>query len=191
MAVESVTIMQTSPYPDEYIAHRIGLMPFSPDDQKAETASVRMDVRNSGRALAKEFSGDAKPLTPNMIVATLPEECFIQLTCKLGIGCGKKHQRYNHVAAARVSRRSEGMDMSLDECWCRDTKPGTVCEDCAGTKHTNPHAPINHILSFETFGDKAPEEILRQALLVTRMKLNRIAIALKASPNWKDAPPST
>ena len=185
LALKTVNILQTSPFPDEYIAHRIALMPFRAEDPNAKTANVHLDVRTPGRVLAKQINGQAVVLTPNLVVTTLPNDCFIQMTGTLDIGTGKNHQRYNHVSCARVSRRSDGMDLMLEECWCRDTAPGKICKDCAGTKCSNPNAVVNHILHFETFGTKSPGEVLRQAILITQKKLNRIAVQLKASRHWR------
>lgn len=185
LALKSVEIIQTSPFPDEYIAHRVGLMPFRPKEPNARTAEVRLEVRTPGRVLANQFEGSAEAMTPNLVVATLPEDCFIKMSGKFDIGIGKDHQRYNHVSCGRVSRRSDGMDRRVDECWCRDTAPGKVCADCAGIKSSNPNAAVHHMLHFETFGVKDPDEILREAILITRAKLDRIAVQLKASRHWR------
>jgi len=185
LALKSVRIFQTSPFPDEYIAHRVGLMPFRPKDPNARTAEVRLDLQTPGRVLAKQFEGDAEAMTPNLVVATLPVGCFIQMSGTFDVRSGKDHQRYNHVSCARVSRRSDGMDLRVDECWCRDTAPGKVCVDCAGTKCSNPHAAVHHVLHFETFGAKTPDEVLREAILITRAKLDRIATQLKENRHWR------
>lgn len=183
LALARVQILQTSPFPDEYIAHRVALMPFAPVDPAAASAAVQLDVRRPGRVLAHQIQGGARALTPNFVVATLPSDCSIRMSGELDVGFGKDHQRYNHVACARVSRRSEGMPLRTDECWCQDTAPGSVCPDCAGTKCADPSARVNHVLYFETFGVNAPEEVLRQAILITRAKLCRIATQLGASKN--------
>lgn len=183
LALHELCIMQTSPFPDEYIAHRLALMPFKPQDPRAATASVHLDVSAPGRVLAHQIEGEAAAMTPRAIVATLPECSFLRFTGKLELGCGKTHQRYNHVAAARVARRSRGMSLELEECWCRDTPPGDKCSDCAGTKCADPSAPIDHVMSFETFGDRSPVESFRLALLITRAKLERVSQLLKTGGN--------
>jgi hypothetical protein len=189
LALKTVNIIQTSPFPDEYIAHRIGLMPFRPKDINATAAEMRLEVRTPGRVLARHIEGSVEALTPNQVVTTLPRECFIKLHGVFDLACGKVHQRYNHVACAHVSRRSDGMDDRVDECWCVDTPPGEVCADCAGVKCKNPGATVHHMLHFETFGVKEPDEVLREAIIITRAKLDRIAVQLRASRHWRrDAP---
>ena len=181
LALNEVNILQSSPFPDEYIAHRVALMPFAPTKPGAQVAKVHLDVQGEGRVLAHQIQGEAKAMTPNLVVTTLPEGCFIRMTGKFDVGCGKDHQRYNHVACARVARRSDGAPHHLEECWCMDTKPGKVCVDCAGTKSMNPDAKVVHVLYFETFGVNSPDEVLRQAILITRAKLGRIAVQLRAA----------
>lgn len=189
LALKTVNIIQTSPFPDEYIAHRIGLMPFRPKDVNATAADMRLEVRVPGRVLAKQIEGGVEALTPNMVITTLPNECFIKINGLFDVSTGKVHQRHNHVACARVSRRSDGMEDRVDECWCRDTAPGARCVDCAGVKCKNPEANVHHMLHFETFGVKDPDEVLREAISITRAKLDRIAVRLRASKHWKrDAP---
>lgn len=189
LALKTVNIIQTSPFPDEYIAHRVGLMPFRPKDTNASSAEMRLEVRTPGRVLARQIEGDVEALTPNLVVATLPQECSIKMHGLFDVASGKVHQRYNHVACARVSRRSDGMDDDVDECWCRDTVPGKLCADCAGVKCKDPDAIVHHMLHFETFGVKDPDEVLREAIIITRAKLDRIAVRLRASGHWRrDAP---
>lgn len=180
-AIHEVTMLQTSPFPDEYIAHRVGLMAFRLEDPNALTATAHLEVRTKGRILAGQFEG-VQALFPTLIVATLPRNCSMTLTAKLNVGLGKQHQRYNHVAAARVTRRSRGFDTELDECWCVDTPPGNKCKDCAGTRCPDTDAPIEHMMTFESFGVHSPREVLRQAILTTREKLHRIVMQLKEDP---------
>ena len=179
LSLGKMTMLQTSPFPDEYIAHRVGLMPFKPKNPRATEGVIHLNSDKAGRVLIKEAHGDFEPLAPNAIVTNLPSGCFIKLTGHFDVGLGKSHQRYNHVAAARVLRHSRGFPTDLDECWCKDTPAGQVCMDCAGTKNENPNAPVDHILCFETFGHSSPEEVLRQTLIITIKKLRRIISQLR------------
>lgn len=188
IALYQTTILQTSPFPDEYISHRVALMPFRPKRSEVVNGEIRLEARTEGRVYAKDIVGDLDVLTPNLVVTTLPRDCFIQLVGKFDVGVGKDHQRYNHVAAARVCRHSVGFDRAKDECWCKDTAPGATCRDCAGVKFRDPAAPIEHIFEFESFGQLPPHEVLRQTLLITRSKLNQIALQMRASGAWKPEP---
>lgn len=189
VALHKTTILQTSPFPDEYISSRVALMPFRPKCPGVITqGEIRLEARNEGRVHARDFVGDFEPLAPDLVVATLPKECFLQLVGRFEVGVGKDHQRYNHVAAARVCRHSVGFDRAKDECWCKDTAPGARCRDCAGEKCPDPTAPVEHIFEFESFGPLPPDELFRQTVLITRAKLRQIVAQVTASAAWAPAP---
>lgn len=183
-ALKSVTFQRnTSPLSEEYIAHRLALVPMRARDGTAcARGSVSLHAHGSnrgggGRVYASALEGDFVALSDTPI-ALLADGCELQLTGVLDTGIGKVHQRYNHVAAARVQRRSDSVPLGTDECWCTETTPGQWCAECAGTRAAT-GSTVRHILAFEAFGTLSPREALRQALLVTREKVLRIEIDLK------------
>lgn len=181
VALYEVEIMQSSPFPCEYIAHRLALIPFTAKLPNASQGTIRLDAQKEGRVHAGDITGDFRAIAPEAVITTLPARCSLQLVGKLNVGFGKEHQRYNHVAAARVRRHSVGFDSDVGECWCKDTRPGARCQDCAGTKCSDTSAAIEHILEFECFGELSPDELLRQALLITRAKLDQIRRQMRVS----------
>lgn len=94
-AVESVTIRtNTTPFWDEFLAHRIGLLVLR---RVAPGETAELTLRVSGRAEAT--AADLRSAThvavhPATPLAYVPEGGELDLTCHVGSGTGSRHCRF-------------------------------------------------------------------------------------------------
>ena len=185
-AISSVRVLQnTSPFPDEYIAHRVAMIPFRRKDAGHAEQRIRISktagASRAERVLAGEASGGYEAVWPRLAIATLPPECTLTIEATFTSGTGREHQRFSHVAAAGLVQRTKGTSRDRFECWCEETPYGVHCVECMGSKRPASlcDAPTVHDVHFETDGPRTADDTLRAALAVTRAKLRFIAEELE------------
>lgn len=180
VAVPAVTHVDfatnTSAFPNETLAHRIGLLPLRSafaEHRPATLRAVGPCVVRSGAIV----SPDAEVVDPELLVVCLAEGERLDLTLHIGLGTGRSdHARHAAVVAPRVVRRHAGfcdaatvpLEAPLPlECFCATTPWGTPrCAECAGRKRAldQKHAPLTFFVEFESTGALAPLEILRRGI---------------------------
>lgn len=99
LAIETVTFYENSgTIFDEYISHRIGLVPLTtPEKLKEEEYVFVLDVKGP----KKVYSGDLKPVEheikpaiDNIPIITLLEDQSLRLEAKAVLGIGKTHAKF-------------------------------------------------------------------------------------------------
>ncbi|MFP3950325.1 MAG: DNA-directed RNA polymerase subunit D [Candidatus Micrarchaeia archaeon] len=106
MAVDSVTMYEnTSSMFDEYISHRIGLLPLVSPKGLKEGMEVSFSLDESGPKIV--YSGDLKTTDKDVKVAkdripiiTLFENQNLRLECKAVTGTGQSHAKFQSGIAA-------------------------------------------------------------------------------------------
>jgi hypothetical protein len=114
-APRHVTIREnTSSYADEYIAHRIGLVPF-----RCVGNGKTMTLKAQGPKVvyASDVIGPAFESIFNPIeIVHLKHTQAIDLTIHFDRQCGSKHARYASCAAVGLSPAADGHTLRFD-CW--------------------------------------------------------------------------
>ncbi|MBI5227812.1 DNA-directed RNA polymerase subunit D [Candidatus Micrarchaeota archaeon] len=115
MAISTVVVYDnTSALWDEYISHRLGLLPISTPEGTPESAEVTFTLDAEGPKIA--YSNDLKSTDKDIVAAnkipiiTLGEKQRIRLEAKADLATGKKHARYQ---AGLVSYGIEGKGLRM------------------------------------------------------------------------------
>ena len=160
----------TSAWPNEVLAHRIGLIPLKSTFAEHRPATLRavgpMVVR-AGHIAAE----DVEVAAPDVLVTCLAEGEELDLTLHIELQTGKDHARHNASVASRCVRRHASMltptplhERLPVECFCEATEWGQTCAECAGRKRTTKDEPLVFVLEFETTGALAPIDLLRRSM---------------------------
>lgn len=94
----------TSCMNDEYIAHRVGMIPFSASgmvDLSQATASVSSICVSGRNARSKDVSGSVSVAADFLLLVLTEEQSFHADVC-FDVASGRKHARYCSVVSPRV-----------------------------------------------------------------------------------------
>jgi len=179
-ATVAVTFQKnTSCFPDETLAHRIGLIPLRSAfaEHRPATISAKGPCLVTAAHILAE---DVDVPHPDLLVVCLADGEELRCTLDIALQTGKDHARHSAAVAPRAVRRHEGMQRQLGisedvplhtalpvECFCDETAYGTArCGECTGRKRSlvDKHAPEVFIIEFETTGALSPLELFRRAL---------------------------
>jgi len=100
LAIDTVTFYDnTSALWDEYIAHRLGLMPVTTPDKTPESAEIifSLDAEGPKTVYSSDLQSSDKDITmakERITVATLGQNQHLRLEGKAILGTGKKHGKY-------------------------------------------------------------------------------------------------
>ncbi len=100
LAIESVTFYDnTSAFWDEYISHRLGLMPITTPDKLPEDAEVvfSLDAEGPKTVYASDMSSSDKEITVakgNIAIVTLGPNQRLRFEGKAVLGTGRTHAKY-------------------------------------------------------------------------------------------------
>lgn len=155
----------TSCFPDEYVAHRIGLVPLR---GPLKTATLRVDKVGPAVVCGRDLQGDdgVRVVAPDSLIVELQEGERFHADLCAEVGTGAEHSRWCSAVAVRYSQRSRGAGLASSECFCHDTDFGARCGHCTGTKRglNLRNAPLEFELRFETTGALTPAELIGGAI---------------------------
>jgi len=146
LAIEDIYVLKnTSPLFDEFIAHRLGLVPLKYDPNvlplnfKDEcecggigcnlcTVTLTLSKEASGNAPEMVYSGDlvssqegVEPVSPNIPIVKLGQGQALELECMAQLGRGKDHAKWQPVSAMGYQEYPEP-NIDIEKC--------TNCGDC-------------------------------------------------------------
>lgn len=185
-AVSRVNFLRNdTPFPDEMLAHRLGLIPLmpvaaAPEAGAPETACFRLERTGPCTVLSADLMPSG-PVRADQSISLCPlsegQSLILEAECK--VGTGAQHARFVQVVAPSYAVRHAGV--TGPECFCPGPGPTERCAQCGATK---PSAellaqPRVHLFRFETTG-RDPRDLLTQTVLTLRAKVAGLRAALES-----------
>lgn len=98
---ELTIVRNTSCHTDEYVAHRIGLVPF----RRAGAGDTMALKRKGGVAMASDLAGSAfEAVVPDLPIVDLGRDAEVELTVRFDQQSASKHARYSTCAAVGMQK---------------------------------------------------------------------------------------
>tara|TARA_B100000787_G_C16197393_1_gene301961 strand:+ start:5058 stop:5738 length:681 start_codon:yes stop_codon:yes gene_type:complete len=186
LAVSRVEITKNNtPMPDDMLSHRIGLIPMYAKHGEEDVTRIELKVDKSGpcELYSEDIICDAVTVVRGVYICPLYEGQQIALTGSFEVGVGKDHARFQRCVAPAYSIRHDGLESS--ECFCVDIPASTDCERCGKFKpclETQKRDKV-HIMTYESIGGMAPQELLTSTLQVMIAKLDNVLAKLTTLQN--------
>lgn len=179
VAISSVRILRNdTPFPDEMIAHRLGLVPLA-GGALTDRCTFRLQRTGPCRVTSADLrSSGPLQADPSVALCPLSEGQSLELEAGCEVGTGAQHARFVRCVAPAYAVRHAGV--TGPECFCQGPRPGERCARCGADK---PAAdvlarPLVHLFRFETTGCD-PKGLLVQAALTLRAKVAGLRRALE------------
>ena len=151
----------TSIIPDDYIAHRCGLIPLRGPPE----GRMQLVARGPGRVLSSHIrSATHEVAVDDIIIASLGVAGEPEMDLIVESDFAHAHARHCAAVAPRFTLRTRGFD--LPECFCETSAFGARCKDCGLHKRPDSlhDAPVDVLFQFETTGARTARELLADAL---------------------------
>ena len=128
LAIDQVTFYDnSSPLWDEYIAHRLGLMPIATPEKTPESAEIifSLDVEGPKTVLSSEMKSSDKDIqmAKDIPVVTLGPNQHLRFEAKAVLGNARKHAKFQ---SAIVSYGKEGDSLKFMVESCFQMEPSEV-----------------------------------------------------------------
>ena len=180
LAISSVEFHRnTTAFPDEIIAHRIGLLPlaYSAHEQVTYSMHVRdYDGDVFSDAILPVNRGDPS-VAPGIFILPMccDQELHFKAYARRGVPCD--HARFGVCVAPAYAVRHEGV--FFDECLCEGTERETRCVKCGRLSASSAlcGGEFVHWFAFETTGVH-PVILLNRALEVLHSNVMGLYLAL-------------
>lgn len=163
-AISQVEVsFNNSPFPDDYLAHRLGLIPLSCSDYEVVPAcTFQLEVEGPADVLSDSLRSDTDACVAQkgVFLCKLREGQRLSLKAECELGTGQAHARFMQAVAPRYARRHEGVEFA--ECMCLQTPHDSMCKRCGNRKPTEEACarPLTHVFTFETTGGIGCRELL-------------------------------
>jgi len=176
----------TTIFPDDMIAHRLGLMPpVANGDPVDACVTFSLDRRGTCTLLSDDMccSDAAVRLRPGLLLCRLEQDQQLALTTRCTMGDGRQHARFQACVAPRYAKMHVGSGLA-SECWFESTGPGHACKACGRSKPSAAGCAgaVVHRFAFETDSSAEPLWLLAQTLTVLERRLVELLAAVDPAP---------
>ena len=175
LAISSVEIItNTTAFPDEILAHRLGMLPLvSSDDDHAQ---YELHVKSYDGDVFSDGIIGAPRVQPGIFLLPMQSDQVLHVNIHARRGTPIEHARYGTAVAPAYAIRHDGVD--FEECMC-DTERDTRCAKCGNMTATAAasRGELVHSFSFETTGIE-PAVLLHRSLQVLKSNIASLHTAL-------------
>lgn len=165
----------TTNIPDEYIAHRLSLLPIHEEFRRGELLCEAKD--DDVEVFSKDILFEGKKICTedNALLLRLKKGQKIHVCVAMSVATGRKHAKWCAVATAYYSIHTRGV--LHKECFCKRTNWSETCELCGNRKRdkTFQFSPTYYKFQFSTSNNLSPVEILFRALDSLKVEASRIS----------------
>lgn len=197
LSIDEVEIFKNdSALYDEFLAHRIGLIPLKTDDKMSEKTSIDLTLKKSGPGLvyASDFQGDAKVIYDKIPLTLLEKGQELEVIATARLGKGIEHAKntpglcyYRHLLEVsanpqidNIVKDSKGMVKAEKKGskWVCDLNDAEIDE----INKIDPNAISDgkELLFFiESWGQIDAEKILRKAIEALNSNLKEFEKSFK------------
>ncbi len=205
LAIDEVEIERNdSALYDETVAHRLGLVVLKTEKSMNSKTEIKLkfEVKKEGIVYAEELKGDAKVVYPKTPITMLNKGQEMVATCFAKLGRGEEHSKfspgvvfYRNVFDVKIDKdcpvevaeicpkkilKADGGKVTVT-----DASKCDMCEACIdlckkqGKNSINITPTKELILTFESFGQISPEEMLKQSIDILKKDLEAVGKKLK------------
>ena len=204
LAVEELEISRNDgPLYDETIAHRIGLIPLvmKKKYKDSDEFKLKLSVKKEGIVYSKELKGDIEVAYDGIPITDLRGEQELVLTATVKLGKGKDHSKHN--PGTMFYRNIT--ELTMDKSFLEDVKNACpnanikekgnniiitddgieevldVCEGILQKARKEADTKVSNelIVTVESFGQMAPEEIFNKSIDELKKDLDEVLKVLK------------
>src|SRR3989344_51189 len=183
LAIDEVEIFKNdSALYDEFLAHRIGLVPLKTESGMNEKTEIELKLSKTGpgMVLAGDFSGKAEIVYPSTPLTLLEKEQEVEIVATARLGMGVQHEKYTpglchyrHLVIVnsknpqviKLAENSRGVIRAekQKEGWLCDLNEAQIEEICALLSESV--KPAEELIGFiESFGHLPAKDILVKAI---------------------------
>ncbi len=168
----------TSVYPCELLAHRIGMVPIISDCTTISLHAVGPCTVYSDSIICKDTG--KKVTQPGIMLIPLGKGHEVNFSCKVTKGTGRKHARFAHCSAISMKKCSSANERLEKECWCganfipKETQQ-SHCSRCNYKKYSTGANDTQFVLSYKTINPNVhPITYIMRAIDVIYKKIGKL-----------------
>lgn len=200
LAIDEVEISKNdSPLYDETISHRLGLVPLKNEKSVNEksTGKLKLSFAKKGTVYSGELKGDPDVVYDKIPITTLADDQEIELVATIKAGKGAEHAKFSpglifYRQVSEIVMDKEFHDEVRKACPDAEIKEkgnkiviidnkskevADVCDGIVSKKKKKAEITVKDelVVTIESFGQMAPEEIFKKSIEVLEKDLNLVA----------------
>lgn len=181
---------------DEYIAHRVGLLPLKTDKKMGKKTEISFNLKKTGPGMvySGDFKGSGEMVYGNIPITLLEKGQELEISGVAKLGVGLEHAKYlpglcyyRHVS--EIKSKNAKVQEIVERCkgFVNEKKGSTLIADLNDLEkeeiekiEAGSVSDSNEIvLIIETFGQMKPKDVLIGAINVLNANLDEVEKAIK------------